>query len=309
MKITEAIAVYLNYLTVLGRARTTIRGIKYGLQDFNRFLIKMDIHFLVDLNRDIILEYQQELAYRLTAKGTPLALRSQAQLLGVVKNLCRYLKDNDYLLTDLAEGLVLPKKPKHLPRVILDNTEIKKLLAAPDMQTNSGYRNRVVLEILYDTGIRAAEMAAVKISNLDLTNGYLTIRKGKGARDRVVPLNTRVCRVIESYLLLVRPALLQGKDTGYLVLNRWGGKMTPLAVWSIVKRCVKLSGIKKNISTHTFRHSCATHMLRNGAPIRHIQELLGHESLESTQIYTKVTINDLKAIHAKYHPGESLPIH
>ncbi|MCG6944284.1 MAG: tyrosine-type recombinase/integrase [Deltaproteobacteria bacterium] len=309
MRITEAIATYLNYLTVLGRARTTVRGTKYGLRDFNRFLITMNIHFLADLNRDVILEYQRELAYRLTAKGTPLSLRSQGQLLGVVKNLCRYLKEKEYLIIDLAESLVLPKKPKNLPKVILDNTEIKKILAAPDMHTNRGYRNRVVLEILYDTGIRAAEMAAIKTSNLDLTNGYLTIRKGKGSKDRVVPLNTRVCRVIESYLLMVRPALLQGKDTGYLVLNRWGERMTTMAVWSIVKKCVKLSGIKKNITTHTFRHTCATHMLKNGAPIRHIQELLGHESLESTQIYTKVTINDLKAIHAKYHPGESLPIH
>ncbi len=105
---------------------------------------------------------------------------------------------------------------------------------------------------------------------------------------------------------MIRPVMLKGKDTGYLVLNRWGMKMTPTAVWAIVKKCTHLSGIKKNVTTHTFRHSCATHMLKNGAPIRHIQELLGHESLESTQIYTKITINDLKEIHAKYHPSESL---
>ena len=102
---------------------------------------------------------------------------------------------------------------------------------------------------------------------------------------------------------MVRPQMVAAEDDGHLVLNRFGRKMTPLAIWSVVKRCARLAGLEKNISTHTFRHSCATHMLRNGAPIRHIQELLGHESLDSTQIYTKVTINDLKAIHAKYHPG------
>ena len=105
---------------------------------------------------------------------------------------------------------------------------------------------------------------------------------------------------------MIRPAMIQGKDKGYLVLNRWGTKMTPTAVWAIVKKAAKEGKIRKNVTTHTFRHSCATHMLKNGAPIRHIQEMLGHESLESTQIYTKVTINDLKEIHAKYHPGESL---
>jgi integrase/recombinase XerD len=149
-------------------------------------------------------------------------------------------------------------------------------------------------------------MAAIKTRDLDLVNGYLTIRSGKGAKDRVVPISSRVCKLINTYLLMIRPVMIQGKDKGYLVLNRWGTKMTPNAVWAIVKKCTELSGIKKNVTTHTFRHSCATHMLKNGAPIRHIQELLGHESLESTQIYTKVTINDLKEIHAKYHPGENL---
>ncbi|MBL0382487.1 MAG: tyrosine-type recombinase/integrase [Desulfofustis sp. PB-SRB1] len=98
----------------------------------------------------------------------------------------------------------------------------------------------------------------------------------------------------------------RGKETGYLVLNRWGTKMTPTAVWAIVKKAAHQAKITKNVTTHTFRHTCATHMLKNGAPIRHIQEMLGHASLESTQIYTRVTINDLKEIHARYHPGESV---
>ena len=105
---------------------------------------------------------------------------------------------------------------------------------------------------------------------------------------------------------MVRPEFLQGKDTGPLILNRWGQKMDPNSIWAVVKRCAYLAGIRKTVSTHTFRHTCATHMLKNGAPVRHLQEMLGHESLESTQLYTRVTINDLKKIHAKYHPSESL---
>lgn len=306
MSIHTLVPGYLRRLHIIGRARTTIRGARYGLKDFVKFLDAMDIRSVADLNRDVLLEYQQELAFRLTPKGTLLALRSQSFFLGVVKGFCRHLKEEDYLLADPAEHLVLPKKPKRLPKTILDGNEIKKLLAAPDLRTGKGYRNRIVLEILYDTGIRAAEMAAVKIHDLDLDGGYLTVRSGKGAKDRVVPICPRVCALIRQYLLMIRPQMLCGKDDGFLILNRWGSEMTPLAVWAIVKRCVHLAGIKKNISTHTFRHTCATHMLKNGAPIRHIQELLGHESLDSTQIYTKVTINDLKAIHAKYHPGERL---
>ncbi|HIP38977.1 MAG TPA: recombinase XerD [Desulfocapsa sulfexigens] len=305
-QIDELIRCYLRYLTILGRARLTIRGARYGLMDFNRFLKEMNVACLSDLNQDVLFEYQQELAFRLTEKGTQLTLRSQGQLLSVVKKFCCYLKRQDYLLSDPAEGIILPRKPKRLPRGILDVAELKKLMAAPDMQTNKGNRNRITLEILYDTGIRAAEMAAVKTCDLDLSSGYLTILSGKGAKDRVVPISPRVCELIRRYILMVRPVMVQGKDKGYLILNRWGTKMTPQSVWAIVKRCAALSGIKKNVTTHTFRHTCATDMLRNGAPIRHIQELLGHESLESTQIYTRVTINDLKAIHAKYHPGEKL---
>ncbi len=306
MRISALVPRYLQHLKIIGRARTTIKGTKYGLRAFVRFLDEINVHDLTELSRDVILEYQQELAFRLTDKGTPLTLRSQGFFLGVVKGFCTYLKGEDYLLTDPSENITLPKKPKRLPKVILDSKEIKKLLSAPDMRTNKGYRNRIVLEVLYDTGIRAAEMAAVKLHDMDLTGGYLTVRSGKGAKDRVVPLSPRVCHMIKEYLLMVRPQMLRGKDDGSLIPNRWGSQMTPTAIWSIVKRCVLLAGIKKSISTHTFRHSCATHMLKAGAPIRHIQELLGHESLESTQIYTKVTINDLKKIHAKFHPGESL---
>ncbi|MBL0380070.1 MAG: tyrosine-type recombinase/integrase [Desulfofustis sp. PB-SRB1] len=106
--------------------------------------------------------------------------------------------------------------------MILEHAEITKIMAAPDMRTSDGYRNRIILEILYDTGIRAAEMAAVKTGDLDIVHGYLTIRSGKGAKDRVVPISARVCDIIKQYLLMVRPAMSRGKDTGYLVLNRWG---------------------------------------------------------------------------------------
>jgi integrase/recombinase XerD len=152
-------------------------------------------------------------------------------------------------------------------------------------------------------------MANIKTSDLDLDGGYIHIRSGKGDKDRVVPLSQRVCNLTRSYLLSVRTALLNGKDDGALILNRWGRQMNANGIWAIVKRSEEQSGIRKNISPHTFRHTCATHMMNHGAPIRHVQELLGHESLESTQIYTRVTINDLKEIHARCHPGESMPNH
>ena len=305
MKIKELIPLYIKHLKALGRSYYTIRGARYGLRDLARFLDSEHIYSIEDLSGDVLEEYQEDLAFRLTAKGKLLSLRYHSQLLGVAKGFTRFLKDKDYLLHDPGERIKLPKKPKKLPKTILSTKEVKKLLDAPDMRTNRGYRNRIILEILYDTAIRRSELRDIRISDLDLDAGYILIR-GKGDKDRVVPLSQRVCEMTRNYILSVRPSLVQGEDTGYLILNRWGQKMDPNGVWAVVKRCVHLANIKKNISTHTFRHTCATHMLKNGAPVRHLQEMLGHESLESTQVYTHVTINDLKEIHAKYHPGEHM---
>ena len=305
MRIKELIPVYLNRLKTLGRSYYTIRGARYGLRDFVRFLNGEGIYYLDDLGSDLLEEYQQDLAFRLTAKGKLLSIRSQSQLLGVIKGFTRFLKDRYYLIHDPGECINLPKKPKKLPRAIPTAGEVKKLMDAPDMRTNRGYRNRITLEILYDTAIRRAEAADIRLTDLDLDAGYIHIR-GKGDKERVVPMSQRVCEMTRNYILAVRSSFINGDDPGYLILNRWGHKMDPNSIWAVVKRCANLAKIKKNVSTHTFRHTCATHMLKNGAPVRHLQEMLGHESLESTQIYTRVTINDLKEIHARYHPGENM---
>jgi integrase/recombinase XerD len=303
MMIRQLIPTYLKHLKTLGRSYYTIKAAKYGLADLAAFLESEKAPCLEDLNSDVLYEYQQELAFRITAKGKLLSLRTQAQSLGIVKAFTRFLKEHDYLVHDPGQVIHPPKKPRRLPKVILSANEIQKLMDAADTRTNRGWRNRIILEILYDTAIRRSELAGLKVNDLDLNAGFIHVR-GKGDKDRVVPLSSRVCRLVETYILMVRPAMLHGKDTGHLIVNRWGRQMDPNGVWKAVKRCVELAGIRKNVSTHTFRHTCATHMLKNGAPVRHLQEMLGHESLESTQIYTRVTINDLKQIHAKYHPSE-----
>lgn len=306
MKITTAIARYLLHLKARGRAYHTLKGAKYDLRYFARFIQAAHCTCIEDITAEIIEQYHQELVFYLTAKSKPLSLRTRSQRMSVVKGFTRFLKEKEYLTADPGHAIQLPKKPRPLPKVILTAKEITRLFNAPDMRTHTGYRNRIVLQILYDTGLRRAEMAALRLADLDLEGGYVHVRSGKGDKDRVVPVSAATSHLTYTYMVSVRPFFIRSDDPGHLILNRWGAKMTPDGIWQIVKRCGRLSGIKKNITTHSLRHSCATHMLRNGAPIRHIQELLGHESLESTQIYTRVTINDLKQIHAKYHPGNKL---
>jgi len=304
MRIKEVIADYLQYLQALGRSPRTVGNTRYELKYFYRYLDQEQIREIESLTQEVLADYQEDLAFSLTAKGKLLTLCTQIQRLGVVKGFTRFLKLKDYLLHDPGEALDLPRKPHRLPKVILNEPEMQKLLNSPDMRTNRGFRNRIILEILYDTAVRRAELGHIKLQDLDLESGFIHIRSGKGNKDRVVPLSKRVCELTQNYILMVRPLFLSSNKSDYLILNRWGQEMQGHSILNVIYRCVQLSGLKKNISTHTFRHTCVTHMLRNGAPIRHLQEMLGHESLESTQVYTHVTINDLKAVHAKYHPSE-----
>jgi integrase/recombinase XerD len=303
MKIARLIPVYVDHLRSCGRSAHTIKGIRSSLKHLIGFLESENITDLEDLTSQVVEEYQSELCFCLTAKGTPLSRSTQIQRLCNIKGFTAFLKAKDYLFGDPGEAIEPPKQPRRLPKAILSAKEVSKLLAAPDMRTNSGYRNRIILEILYDTAVRRAEVSDIKLADLDLNGGYIRIT-GKGDKQRVVPVSEKVCELIRNYLLFVRPALVKGDDPGHLILNRWGKRLDPNGVWAAVRRCVKLAGIKKRISTHSLRHSCATHMLKNGAPVRHIQEMLGHASINTTQIYTRVTINDLKQVHALYHPSE-----
>jgi integrase/recombinase XerD len=292
---------YIRHLKGLGQSRYTLKNVRSALNRFSAFLREKGIDRAESIDASLLENYQQTLFF----SGRPLALRSQSQLLGVLKGFTKFLKTRHYFITDPGKNIQLPRKPKQLPRVILTHDEINRIVLSPDIRTPKGYRDRIILEILYDTAIRRSEMSAIEIEHLDLEDGYIRVR-GKGNRQRVVPVCARVCELVQNYILMVRPQFIRGKDNGFLILNRFGNPMEPNGIWAVVKRCAKKAGIKKNVSTHTFRHTCARHMMKNGAPVRHIQELLGHESLESTQIYTRVTINDLKKVHKKYHPGNNI---
>jgi len=303
MKINKAARLYLRHLQSIGRADDTIKSARYGIKSLIRFLAGEQVTHIEDLNRDILQAYQEDLAYRLTAQGTPLGRSTREKLINVAQGFTRYLKHQDYLLNDPGQTLTPPKRGRRLPKIILSHGEVTQLLNAPDRRTHQGQRDRIILEILYDTGIRRSEMAHIRLTDLDLDTGYIRI-VGKGDKDRVVPVSSRVCELIKNYLLFVRPAFVKAEDPGHLVLNRSGKAMAANGIYIIVRTWAQRAGIKKKVTTHSLRHTCATHMLKNGAPVRHIQEMLGHESLESTQIYTHVTINDLKKVHAKYHPSQ-----
>lgn len=308
MLIRDAIRQFLNHAALAGRSPLTLRGARSALKQFAEFVESDGIHEIGHLDAAVLLRYREDLSWRLTAKGTPLQVRSQLELLGHVSVFCRFLVQQGWLLADPSQDLPRPRRPQRLPRAIVDAGELERLLSLPDLQTLSGYRDRVMLEVLYSTAIRREELANLCVDELDLEAGYVFVREGKGNKDRVVPLGRSACDWLRSYLRGIRPEWPLLKSSGpaerHVFLNRWGTSMSPNAVGAVVKKYAALAALDKPVTTHGLRHACATHMLRNGAPIRQLQEMLGHASLETTQIYTRVTINDLRDMHARFHPRE-----
>jgi len=304
MLLADAVRRYLNQLLAEGRSRYTVRDAKSALKELLAFLHELAVIEVGQLDHDTLIRYREEIAWRLTPKGTPLTVRSQLELIGHVHSFCRFLVAQGWLLSDPSAKLPRPRKPRRLPRSIMEPSDVERILAEPDVTTPRGYRDRVMLETLYSTAIRREELARLCIDDADCDGGYVFVREGKGRKDRVVPLGKSLCGLVRSYLVAIRPDWIGADRDKHLFLNRWGHGMSPNAVWCVVRKYAQAAGVDKPVSTHTFRHACATHMLRNGAPIRQLQEMLGHASLETTQLYTRVTINDLRAMHRQFHPRE-----
>lgn len=304
MLLSDAGRRYLNAMMAEGRSRHTIRNTKSALKELTAFLATLSIEHVEQMSQDALLRYREELSWRQTSKGTQLCSRSQSERLGSLRALCRWLVSQDWLVTDPAKRIPNPRKPRQLPKAIMDPQEVDRILSLPNMRSPTGYRDRVILEVLYSSAIRREEAARLLLADVDMENGFLTVRQGKNGKDRAVPIGADVCRLLESYIAGVRAEWLRADEDAHLFLNRYGYGMEPAAVWHVVRKYARAAGIEKTVSTHTFRHSCATHMARAGAPIRHLQELLGHESIETTQVYTQLTITDLKVAHKRFHPRE-----
>ncbi|MGH9022434.1 MAG: tyrosine-type recombinase/integrase, partial [Acidimicrobiia bacterium] len=208
-----------------------------------------------------------------------------------------------------ASDLELPKVDQRLPRAVLTIGETERVLALPDLETPFGVRDRAMLEVLYSTGIRRQELIALTIWDLDPERGLLTVRKGKGRKDRVVPAGERAISWIARYSTQARPRLVVPPDAGVLFLTKEGLDFTPDHLSGLVTRYVERANLGKHGSCHLFRHTMATLMLEGGADIRYIQAMLGHAELSSTQLYTQVAVGTLKAVHAACHPGATLGPH
>ncbi len=230
-----------------------------------------------------------------------LDMRSQARLISGIKAFYRYLLIEDILLTDPTEMLETPKLNRKIPQV-LNYDEIQRMLAAIDHSDPLGLRNRAILETLYACGLRVTELINLRISNLHFDVGFVKVL-GKNDKERLVPIGDEAVKHIGFYTDGVRQRMKIKKDSeNVLFLNRRGSKLTRIMVFLIIKDLAKKAGIEKNISPHTFRHSFATHLIEGGADLKAVQDMLGHESITTTEIYTHLDTDYLKETVLNFHP-------
>ena len=293
---------YLDWTQVTGTSKDTHRRRESALRRFAAWCSERDLQHPAEISRAILERYQRHLREVRKSDGRPLSIGAQHLLLTPLQSFFKWLVRERRLLINPAAELILPKRPKQLPHTLLSIQDIATILAQPDLHSVEGLRDRAMLEVFYATGVRRLELANLDLSDLDARHRTLLIRAGKGQQDRFVPLGARALHWVERYHQDSRPLLQNAPEEPALFLSDQGKRFRRSALSARVKRILERAGIDRPGSCHLFRHACATHMLQGGADIRVIQVLLGHRSLETTQIYTHVALDHLSQIHAATHP-------
>ena len=297
---------HLEWLLINNYSEDTADHARWSIADFIRWAEQRGIEHPMEVTRPILESYQRYLYYYRKGNGQPLTFRTQHSRLTPVRRWFRWLVRNNRILHNPASDLDLPRMEKRLPKTIFSADEVERVLILPDIATAVGLRDRAMLETFYSTGVRRKELVQLKLYNLDRERATLTIRQGKGKKDRMIPIGERALAWVEKYLREARPTLAVEPDDATLFLTQYGEPFHPDAMSNLARDYIAQANLGKSGSCHTFRHTMATLMLEGGADIRYIQQMLGHADLSTTEIYTHVAIRKLQQIHAATHPGAKL---
>lgn len=277
-----------------GLSANTVESYMRDLRQFSEFISKRYEVSPLEVDMHMVEDFMTELFERNTEKST------QGRMLSGIGSFYDFLLRTDIIDKSPTEFVDHPKTGQYLPDT-LSVDEIDKILAGIDISTKLGYRNRAMIEMLYSCGLRVSELTSLNISDLFLSDGFIRIT-GKGNKQRLVPVNDECSDILENYLKEYREKPADEKSSDTLFLNRRGKKMSRVMVFNIIKDASAIAGLNKEVSPHTFRHSFATHLLQGGANIRQVQELLGHESITTTEIYTHLDTEHLYNTLREHHP-------
>lgn len=295
---------HFRWMLVAGYTADTVRGRRTAIKQFIRWVVMAGVNGPEDVTRPLLEDYQRALLDHRKQNGEPLAIASQIGCLAPLKTWFRWMARENRIPTDPCAAVCIPKLPRRIPRALLSVAEVEAILTQASARTIRGLRDRAMLETLYSTGLRRMELAHLRLADIDLEQALVFVREGKGRRDRVVPLGDRARHWVWRYLNEARVRLIS-RPSNSVFLNDIGWPVTREYVALIAKRAMTCAGVTKHGSAHLFRHACATHMLDNGADIRFIQALLGHARLETTELYTHVSIRKLAEVHAATHPANA----
>jgi integrase/recombinase XerD len=286
---------FLNYLTVeKGLAKSTLAAYSSDLLRYQDFLIQAGCSQVSESDTALILKHL------IALRSTGLNARSRARHLVAVRGFYRFLVQEKLLSRDPARLVDLPKAGLKLPDV-LSVDDVNRLLAAPDVRTVAGLRDAAMLETLYAAGLRVSELIHLKLQDMNLEAGFVRVL-GKGSKERVVPVGLYAKKMVDSYLRTARPRILKNKVSPYMFIGRGVKPMSRQGFWKLLKRYALKARINKPITPHSLRHSFASHLLEGGADLRSVQLMLGHSDISTTQIYTHVAREQLKRVHARFHP-------
>lgn len=295
---------YLEDCLARGESQRTVDGKASNVGLFLRWCLSQNIRLPEAVNLQTFESYRRYLhQYRQPFNGRPLDIATIRNRLTAVKVLFKRLFYHEIIGINPAERLELPKVPRRLPSGFLSVEEIERVLQQTLLHGMTGIRDRAVMETYYATGVRRMELARLKMQDIDFTEGLLTIYRGKGNKDRRVPIAKRACDWIQVYLNEVRPKLATIQSGATLFLDNEGLMYREQQLTYLASKYVKRAGIDKKGACNLFRHSTATLMHENGADIRHVQEMLGHADISTTQVYTHVTINKLREVYGETHPA------
>jgi len=298
---------YLQWMEVLNYSKATIEGYTLMLKYFRRWCEEQGIFSPQEVTGVILEQYQNYLHTYLTDKGRPMTQSSQNGRMVVLRMFFSWLSRANYLLYNPASELELSRKEERLPGAVLSHEEFEEIVRQVNLEEPLGFRDRAMLETFYSTGIRRRELLNLEMGHIDGGKGTLMVRQGKNKKDRLIPIGERALYWIGAYLTHLRAALAFAPGIETLFLNIKGYPLAPGTVTVLMAKYIKKSGINKPGSCHIFRHSMATAMVENGADIRFVQEMLGHKSLSTTQVYTRLSIEKLKEVHRRCHPGTLNP--
>jgi integrase/recombinase XerD len=295
---------HLVYMLSIGYGRKYLYKRERTILNFLRWLEEQyHVHTADRIRRKHLHAWQTYLHEYRTWRGLPYAPTAINQLVMGVKGFLTWLARESYVQRSLTDVLELVKEPSLLPTSVLTHQQMRRLLSKIPTDDTEGFRDRTMLEMLYSTGVRVGELLGLDLPHVDLKNATALVY-GKGSKQRVVPIGKTALRYLESYIVAVRPFLLRDKSEKAYFLNRKGRRMHYLNFLKRVHVYADRAGLQENVTPHTFRRSCTTELIRGGANMYHVKELLGHEDLDTLKHYAKLTIHDLKKTHEKCHPRE-----